>query len=650
MAAPGEMVEDRSHEDPAVLLIDAARAGDVAKVQEYVQAGADISTFDDWGLQPLHSAAVGGHVEAAASLLDLNAHLDAPSRRGQTALHLAAHGGQEGVAQLLIQRRADVCQPTGHGIMAYELAQKSGHAGTIEIVRQEVERRYHLADQDFEELKRRVSVAENARETLEAQLRGGPAPPKPPPVVDPGPLPAASIFDAAVDGAHRSKGLIADPHGGYWQRASALLSHLRLNGEASIMGSFMREPKPESEGSDNFPWTGTLVADSPFPQLNPADPGLDEGLARLELVAREKHHREAGRSMLAAGDEELEDDILAMAMDLGMDEQTGRSQSAWEELVTELKAPEATWDWSKLEVRELPESQEGSGVRFGVFAAEPSQGEDSNDEEDTEGGVSELPTPAGEQTETVAFCAGDVIGPLGGLLLRKSHFEKEHYGKQCWRFHDPQAHDMHLRAMTAELKTEPLVLDFGRGTSQNRLKYIRDIRRDPLGMVRHLPVLKAVTAQGQEDDVYIGLPDQRRPRQRVRSRPTSPMNADRMSATIQETEKQVEHALSQLHYHEEDHTNLPSPNVRIVEVHVHGWPYAFMVATSEILTGEELRIDHGEEYWATQKQMLARLVTIGKITEEIVLGVTKPPDPPADPFPPRQPKPRANSRLGNLGE
>lgn len=43
------------------------------------------------------------------------------------------------------------------------------------------------------------------------------------------------------------------------------------------------------------------------------------------------------------------------------------------------------------------------------------------------------------------FEEGEIIGPVGGVLRRKSRYMEEHYGKELWMFHDPMAEELRLR-------------------------------------------------------------------------------------------------------------------------------------------------------------------------------------------------------------
>jgi cytochrome c len=85
-------------------LQDAAKAGDLEKIEQLVAQGADVN---EKGLATaLHYAIREGHVKAAELLIKRGADVNATSTWG-TPLHLAASGGQADIAQLLLEHGAD---------------------------------------------------------------------------------------------------------------------------------------------------------------------------------------------------------------------------------------------------------------------------------------------------------------------------------------------------------------------------------------------------------------------------------------------------------------------------------------------------------------------------------------------------------------
>jgi len=634
--------------DLSPLLHAAARAGDRDKVQQALDANVAVDVRDDWGLSPLHNAAIAGHAEVLSLLLDRNAGLDASSQRGQTALHMAASEGKDAAVDLLIRRRADVALPTAHGILPLELASKSGRAGCEGLLRQEATRRLKNADRDLQDLQERVRRAEKARGLLESQLLGEPEERES--RTDGGSVapegkasPAGSAAAEAIEGAARAKQKVSDLGAGYWQRTEAYLTQVRLRGQAVLLSSFTRAmPNWSPDGStDSFTWSGELCLYNPLPQPHSEDTELWEAQERLAMVASEKQRRReaSNRSTQQAAEEdaELEDEILGMVMDQALDEGTGHSQAYWDELVEPLTAPDGCWDWTKVEVRALKPNQfrHRPEVNTAVYAVD-----ETGDSEEC----------------AIVFQAGDVIGPLGGVLRRKSSYMMEHYGSHSCFFYDPWSQELQERIQIAELKTEALLLDFS--SASNRLMYIRDIQEDPLGLSELLPApvrhdsayaTSEVSFQSSLEEPPVSpsaaatsIFQARKPMPRVRSRPGSPARTDTKEGAISKVSD--EDAASSSH-----ESDTYEANTEIVEVRVHGWPYAFIVARRDIQADEELTLDRGEEFWEGQRAALERYKSLLAVAEELEIGVQKPEDQqteekPQASFGPRKPRKRATSK------
>jgi cytochrome c len=90
----------------AAPLHDAAKEGDVEKIEELLAQGADINESSALAT-PLHFAIQRGHAKAAELLIKRGANVNATSTWG-TPLHSAAAAGLIDIARLLLERGADV--------------------------------------------------------------------------------------------------------------------------------------------------------------------------------------------------------------------------------------------------------------------------------------------------------------------------------------------------------------------------------------------------------------------------------------------------------------------------------------------------------------------------------------------------------------
>ena len=90
-------------------ILAAAKTGDRSGVEAALASGASVNARDDYDLTPLMLAAIYGHANVAALLLDRGANLSAGSGGLlQSPITLAAQNGNVDVAKLLLARGADV--------------------------------------------------------------------------------------------------------------------------------------------------------------------------------------------------------------------------------------------------------------------------------------------------------------------------------------------------------------------------------------------------------------------------------------------------------------------------------------------------------------------------------------------------------------
>jgi ankyrin repeat protein len=114
-------------------LCDAARAGDVAKIERSIAAGADPNALVG-GSTPLHWAASLGHVAAIAALLAAGARVDGASSGGWTPLMCAAANDSTAAVDALLAAGADVHLANQDGDTALHWASMNGHVDAARVL------------------------------------------------------------------------------------------------------------------------------------------------------------------------------------------------------------------------------------------------------------------------------------------------------------------------------------------------------------------------------------------------------------------------------------------------------------------------------------------------------------------------------------
>ena len=88
---------------------DAVKDGDLARLQELIEAGEDLTAQDKFVGTALHWAALKNDSNAARLLINAGADVNSPKVGGhETALHVAAERGRAEVATILIEAGADI--------------------------------------------------------------------------------------------------------------------------------------------------------------------------------------------------------------------------------------------------------------------------------------------------------------------------------------------------------------------------------------------------------------------------------------------------------------------------------------------------------------------------------------------------------------
>jgi superfamily II DNA or RNA helicase len=115
-------------------LFEACKRGDVKRVEELLDEGANPNARDERGRTPLHYAVLSGAEKIVELLVSRKAEVNARDAEGKTPLHYAVQRGDLRTVERLIKARADVNAQDNLGVTPLDLARKSGYQQIAELL------------------------------------------------------------------------------------------------------------------------------------------------------------------------------------------------------------------------------------------------------------------------------------------------------------------------------------------------------------------------------------------------------------------------------------------------------------------------------------------------------------------------------------
>merc|ERR1719162_2137907 len=121
-------------DDTPLSLHEAAKRGDLAKVQEFLTRGQAIDTQDLRGITPLGYAIGNNRIAVVKSLLDGRANPHSVDATGNSGLHYAAGYGRKELCEYLLRINANVNQSNAQGQTPLTVATQNRQAAVIEML------------------------------------------------------------------------------------------------------------------------------------------------------------------------------------------------------------------------------------------------------------------------------------------------------------------------------------------------------------------------------------------------------------------------------------------------------------------------------------------------------------------------------------
>ncbi|MBN1233307.1 MAG: ankyrin repeat domain-containing protein [Candidatus Coatesbacteria bacterium] len=89
-------------------LLDGAEKGDLKKVREAIEEGANIAAINSYGSNALILAASRDHYEVAKYLVEKGCYVNVKQKHGWTPLMFASENGNKNIAELLLNNGAEI--------------------------------------------------------------------------------------------------------------------------------------------------------------------------------------------------------------------------------------------------------------------------------------------------------------------------------------------------------------------------------------------------------------------------------------------------------------------------------------------------------------------------------------------------------------
>merc|ERR1719163_207143 len=118
----------------SVSLHDAARRGDLQRLQEFLQDGKDVNATDAKGVTPLGYAMGHDQLSVVKVLVDAKANMNDVDSNGNSAVHFAAGYGRVKVLEHLLARGANASKVNQMGMTPMAAAQQNNQQQAVALL------------------------------------------------------------------------------------------------------------------------------------------------------------------------------------------------------------------------------------------------------------------------------------------------------------------------------------------------------------------------------------------------------------------------------------------------------------------------------------------------------------------------------------
>merc|ERR1719502_1520104 len=131
---PEMMKQLQTIQNSTVSMHDAARRGDLQRLQEFLQDGKNVNAKDFKGVTPLGYAVGHDQLSVVKVLIDAKANLNEVDGAGNSAVHFAAGYGRGKVLEHLLARGANASKVNKMGLTPLGAAQQNNQQEAVAIL------------------------------------------------------------------------------------------------------------------------------------------------------------------------------------------------------------------------------------------------------------------------------------------------------------------------------------------------------------------------------------------------------------------------------------------------------------------------------------------------------------------------------------
>lgn len=135
-----DVARDKGHKEVVEILergeevLNAARRGELMQLESLLEKEASVNYRDQYGLTPIHVAAIKGHKDAVMLLVEFGSDIECQDNEGHMPLHMAVVGGCRETVEVLLNRGANLNAKSKKGATPLQIAKTMGYDDITQLL------------------------------------------------------------------------------------------------------------------------------------------------------------------------------------------------------------------------------------------------------------------------------------------------------------------------------------------------------------------------------------------------------------------------------------------------------------------------------------------------------------------------------------